>query len=169
MPIHLLWGDDSAARDRAVAALIEDAIDPNWSSINLSRLDGSEGGQALQALEEARTPPFGAGMRVVLLQRSPFCNACPSELADRFESALELIPESTQLVLTNPAKPDGRLRTTKALQKRVKQGFACEQKFQLPAIWDGAGQRQLVERTAADLNVNIESDAVSALVDALKL
>jgi DNA polymerase-3 subunit delta len=106
-------------------------------------------------------------MRVVLLQRSPFCNACPSELADRFEAALELIPDSTQLVLTNPAKPDGRLRTTKALQKRVKQGLANEQKFQLPAIWDGAGQRQLVERTAADLNVDMEADAVSALVDAI--
>ena len=86
------------------------------------------------------------------MQRSPFCNACPSELADRFESALELIPDSTQLVLTNPAKPDGRLRTTKALQKRVKQGLDSEQKFQLPAIWDGAGQRQLVERTAAELS-----------------
>ncbi len=61
MPIHLLWGDDSAARDRAVATLIEEAIDPNWSSINLSRLDGNEAGQAQQALEEARTPPFGAG------------------------------------------------------------------------------------------------------------
>ena len=78
MPIHLFWGDDSAARDRAVASLIEASIDPTWSSVNLSRLDGSETGQAEQALEEARTPPFGAGMRVVLLQRSPFCNACKS-------------------------------------------------------------------------------------------
>ena len=48
MPIHLLWGDDSAARDRAVAALSDKAIDPTWSSINLSRLDGNEAGQALQ-------------------------------------------------------------------------------------------------------------------------
>ena len=70
-------------------------------------------------------------------------------------------------MLTNPAKPDGRLRTTKALQKRVKQGLASEQKFQLPAIWDGAGQRQLVERTAAELNLSMEADAVSALVDAI--
>ena len=70
-------------------------------------------------------------------------------------------------MLTNPAKPDGRLRTTKALQKRVKQGLASEQKFQLPAIWDGAGQRQLVERTATDLNLSMEAEAVSALVDAI--
>ncbi len=167
MPIHLFWGDDSAARDRAVASLIEASIDPTWSSVNLSRLDGSETGQAEQALEEARTPPFGAGMRVVLLQRSPFCNACPSELADRFEATLDLIPDSTQLVLTNPTKPDGRLRTTKAVQKRVKKGLASEQKFQLPAIWDGNGQRQLVERTAEELGVKLESEAVSALVDAI--
>merc|ERR1711934_1319041 len=108
-----------------------------------------------QALDEVRTPPFAAGERLVLLQRSPFCNACPADLADRFESALTLIPDNSHLVLVNPAKRDGRLRTTKALQKRVKQGLASEQKFQLPAIWDGAGQRQLVERTAAELNLSM--------------
>ena len=107
MPIQLLWGDDSAALERAIQAVIETSVDPTWASVNVSRLDGSESSQARQALEEARTPPFGAGSRVVLLQRSPFCNACPSELADRFEAALDDIPDSTQLLLCNPAKPDG--------------------------------------------------------------
>ena len=79
MPIHLIWGDDAAARDRAINALIERVVDPSWSSLNLSRLDGADSGQSLQALEEARTPPLAAGERVVLLQRSPFCNACPAE------------------------------------------------------------------------------------------
>ena len=113
MPIHLLWGDDAAARDRAIDALIGQVVDPSWSSLNLSRLDGDDAAQAMQALEEARTPPFATGERMVLLQRSPFCNGCPSELADRFEAALELIPDTSHLVLVNPAKPDGRLRTTK--------------------------------------------------------
>ncbi len=167
MPIHLLWGDDSAARDRAIAALIEKAIDPTWSSINLSRLDGSEAGQAQQALEEARTPPFGGGMRVVLLQRSPFCNACPSDLADRFEAILELIPASTHLILSNPAKPDGRLRTTKKLQKRIKQGLDLEQGFPLPTAWDGNGQRLLVRRTAEALSLTLEPDAIDALLEAI--
>lgn len=167
MPIHLLWGDDTAARDRAIEALIQRVLDPAWSSINLSRLDGAETGQASQALDEARTPPFGAGDRLVLLQRSPFCNACPAELADRFESALELIAESTHLVLVNSSKPDGRLRTTKALQKRIKKGLDQEQRFQLPAIWDGAGQRQLVQRTADAVGLNLEEEAIDALVDAI--
>ena len=167
MPIHLLWGDDSAALERAINSLIADVVDPAWSSINLSRLDGAETGQAQQALEEARTPPFGGGCRLVLLQRSPFCNACPSELADRFEAAVPLIPDGSHLLLVNPAKPDGRLRTTKALLKLMKAGMASEQSFQLPAVWDGAGQRQLVERTAAELKLRLEADAVDALIEAI--
>ena len=167
MPIHLIWGDDAAARDRAIDALIKTLVDPAWSSINLSRLDGAEAGQAAQALDEARTPPFASGGRVVLLQRSPFCNACPSELADRFEASLELLADNAHLLLVNPAKPDGRLRTTKALQKRIKQGLDHEQRFQLPAVWDGAGQRQLVERTAEALGLQLENDAIDPLVEAI--
>ena len=167
MPIHLIWGDDAAARDRAIQGLIESVVDPSWSSLNLSRLDGSESGQAAQALDEVRTPPFAAGERLVLLQRSPFCNACPADLADRFESALRLIPDNSHLVLVNPAKPDGRLRTTKALQKRIKQGLDHEKKFPLPAVWDGVGQRQLVQRTADALNLTLDADAIDALVDAI--
>ena len=167
MPIHLIWGDDAAARDRALQGLIDQVIDPSWSSINLSRLDGAEAGQPAQALEDVRTPPFGGGDRVVLLQRSPFCNGCPSELADRFEAALDLIPDSSHLVLVNPAKPDGRLRTTKALQKRIKSGLDQEQSFPLPAAWDGSGQRQLVQRTAEALGLKVEPDAIDALVEAI--
>lgn len=167
MPIQLLWGDDSAALERAIQAVIDSALDPAWASVNLSRLDGSDSGQARQALEEARTPPFGSGARVVLLQRSPFCNGCPSELADRFEASIDTIPDSTELLLCNPNKPDGRLRTTKALQKRVKAGQAKELSFKLPAVWDGAGQRQLVERTASELKLSLEPKAVDALIDAI--
>ena len=167
MPIHLIWGDDAAAQEHAIESLISEVIDPAWSSINLSRLDGADSGQATQALEEARTPPFGGGDRIVLLQRSPFCNACPNELADRFENALELIPATSHLVLCNPNKPDGRLRTTKALQKLVKLKQAHEKSFALPAIWDGAGQRELVERTSRDLGLQLEPEATTALVEAI--
>ncbi|MFM2159058.1 MAG: polymerase subunit delta, partial [Cyanobacteriota bacterium] len=136
MPIHLFWGDDEAARTRAVEALIAERTDPAWQSINLSRLDGGDPAQAARALEEARTPPFGAGDRVVLLQRSPLCSQCPAELAAQLEAALELIPDDCHLLLVSSNKPDARLRTTKALQKLVKTGAASERSYLLPAIWD---------------------------------
>lgn len=167
MPIHLYWGDDEAARQRAIDGLVAELIDPAWSSINLSRLDGNDSGQAAQALGEARTPPLGGGARVVVLQRSPFCNQCPADLADQWEANLELVPGQCHLVLVNPGKPDARLRTTKGLQKLIKAGAAFEKSFQLPAIWDGAGQVELVERTARDLAISIEPAAAEALSEAI--
>ncbi|MEB3234682.1 MAG: DNA polymerase III subunit delta [Cyanobacteriota bacterium] len=167
MPVHLIWGDDEAARNRAVELLIADTLDPTWASINLSRLDGNDPAQAAQALDEARTPPFGGGGRVVVVQRSPFCNQCPAELAAQLEANLELIADDCHLLLVNPAKPDARLRTTKALQQLIKSGRAKEQSFALPAIWDGAGQLELVMRTAAGLGLTLERAAAEALSDAI--
>ncbi|MEA5415436.1 DNA polymerase III subunit delta, partial [Synechococcus sp. BA-132 BA5] len=55
MPIHLYWGDDEAARQRALTAQLEALVDPAWAAINLSRLDGGDPAQAARALAEART------------------------------------------------------------------------------------------------------------------
>ena len=162
MPIHLFWGDDEAARNRAVDALIQQVCDPSWQSINLTRLDGNDQGQAAQALAEARTPPLGAGDRVVLLQRSPFCNQCPADLASQLEANLGQIPDHCHLVLVNGAKPDARLRTTKALK-----GVAEERSFNLPAVWDGAGQVELASRTAREMGLAIEQAAAEALAEAI--
>jgi DNA polymerase-3 subunit delta len=167
MPIHLLWGDDEAARNRAVEALVHAQLDPSWASLNLSRLDGQDASQAAQALEEARTPPFGSGSRVVVLQRSPFCSQCPAELAEGFEASLAQVADGCHLLLVSTGKPDARLRTTKALQKLVKAGLASEQSFALPAIWDGAGQVELVERTARELGLSLEPAAAEALAEAI--
>ncbi|MEN9767384.1 MAG: polymerase subunit delta [Cyanobacteriota bacterium] len=167
MPIHLFWGDDEAARNRAVDALVSTKVDPAWQSINLSRLDGNDSNQASQALEDARTAPFGSGDRVIVLQRSPFCNQCPTELAEQLEASLTLIPEQCHLVLVNAGKPDARLRTTKALQKLIKAGEATERSFQLPAVWDGAGQVELVQRTAEELGLSLQRSAAEALSDAI--
>jgi len=167
MPIHLFWGDDEAARNRAVEALITAKLDPSWAAINLSRLDGSDADQAAAALAEARTPPLGSGSRVVLLQRSPFCNQCPAELAAQLEANLALISPDCHLLLVNSAKPDARLRTTKALQQLIKAGEAHEQSFALPAIWDGAGQVELVARTARELGLALEPAAAEALAEAI--
>jgi len=162
MPIHLLWGDDEAARNRAVEALVATLADPAWASINVSRLDGNDPVQAARALEEARTPPFGAGSRVVVLQRSPYCQACPTELAALLEANLALIPPDCHLLLCSPGKPDARLRTTKALRQ-----LAEEQSFVLPALWDGEGLLDLTRRTASELGLKLTADAAEALTEAI--
>lgn len=162
MPIHLYWGDDEAARQRALADRIEALVDPAWASINLSRLDGADAVQAARALEEARTPPFGAGARVVVVQRSPFCQACPAELAAQLEASVALIPDDCHLFLVSDGKPDARLRTTKRLRT-----LAEEHAFTLPPVWDGAGQIERVESAARDRGLTLAPAAAEALAEAI--
>jgi DNA polymerase-3 subunit delta len=160
MPIHLYWGDDQAALDRAIQSLIDQVVDPAWQSLNLSRLDGSNSAEAAQALSEARTAPFGAGDRLVLLQNSPFCHTCPAELSAQLEPSLNLIPSNCHLLLINGNKPDARLRSTKALK-----AVAIEKSFALPAIWDGAGQLDLVLNAAHGMGLQIRPQAAEALAE----
>ena len=111
MPIHLLWGDDEAARSRAVEALVAERTDPAWQSINLARLDGNDAAQASQALEEARTPPFGGGDRVCLgkalaeleirLMAVGLLRQCQLQLVPNQDLSLALIP--------SPSPRDGLL------------------------------------------------------------
>ncbi len=162
MPIHLYWGDDEAARHRALADRIEALVDPAWASINLSRLDGADAVQAARALEEARTPPFGAGARVVVVQRSPFCQACPAELAAQLEASVALIPDDCHLFLVSDGKPDARLRTTKRLRT-----LAEEHAFTLPPVWDGAGQIERVESAARARGLTLAPAAAEALAEAI--
>lgn len=160
MPIHLYWGDNSSAREGAVQELIDAVVEPAWQSMNLSRLDGSSIEQAAQALNEARTAPFGSGGRVVLLVKSPFCEHCSTDLAVQLVETLELIPGNTHLLLVSRSKPDARLKTTKALRKT-----AIEKSFPLPAIWDEKGQIELTKQTAKALGVKLEDSAAQILAE----
>jgi DNA polymerase-3 subunit delta len=160
MPVHLYWGDDGAALQRAVDDLIAASLDPAWAGLNLSRFDGADPARAAEALEAVREAPLGGGHRVVVVQRSPFCHACPADLARLLEAGLPCIPDSGHLVLCRESRPDARLRTTKALR-----AIAEERSFQRPAAWDETGQLAAVTGTAEALGVRLEPAAAEALMD----
>ncbi len=167
MPIHLIWGDDSAGKENYINTLIKTTVDPSWISINLSRLEGTNPEQAIQALEEARTPPLGSGCKIIWLNNSPFCNGCTNELAILFEETLKLISVQNHLLLSNHKKPDGRLKPTKALQKLIKSKCCIEKSFVLPAAWDKQGQQELIKRIAKEIGLQMESDVIEELIDAI--
>ena len=75
MPIQLIWGDDYEACNREIEEIIANVIDPVWKSFNFSQIDGNDQKQSFRALEEVQSSPFGNGGRVVIVRRSPFCNA----------------------------------------------------------------------------------------------
>ncbi|WP_269609086.1 DNA polymerase III subunit delta [Prochlorococcus marinus] len=168
MPIHLIWGDDYEASNREIKEIIEKVIDPVWKSFNYSQIDGNDPKQNFRALEEVQSAPLGSGGRIVLVRRSPFCNGCSLELAEKLEQAIKLIPDNTHLILNNSNKPDKRLKTTKSIQKSIQlNSFSKEKSFILPLPWDINGQRNLVKNNLHRLNLKMNHETIDLIVESI--
>ena len=168
MPIHLIWGDDYEASNGEIEEIIQKVIDPAWKSFNHSQLDGNDPKQSLRALEEVQSAPLGSGGRVVLVRRSPFCNGCSIELANKLEQVIKLIPNDTYLILNNSNKPDKRLKTTKLIEKSIQSNsFSKEKSFLLPLPWDVNGQRNLVKNILYKLNLTMNHETIDLIVESI--
>ncbi len=168
MPIHLIWGDDYEACNREIEETIQTVIDPSWKSFNYSQIDGNDQKQNFRALEEVQSSPLGSGGRVVLVRRSPFCNGCSIELANKLEQAIKLIPNNTYLILNNSNKPDKRLKTTKLIQKSIQSNsFSKEKSCLLPLPWDINGQRNLVKNILYQLNLQMNHETIDLIVESI--
>ncbi len=125
MSIHVYWGKDDFARDRAVLALKEKTLNPDWAGFNFDRIPADQPDGALAALTQAMTPPFGLGQRLVWLVDPPFFQQCPEGVSEELARSLPQIPDTTVLVMTHTTKPNGRLKSTKLLQQHAEiQEFA---------------------------------------------
>ena len=168
MPIHLIWGDDYEACNREIEEIIQTVIDPSWKSFNYSQIDGNDQKQNFRALEEVQSAPLGSGGRVVLVRRSPFCNGCSIELANKLQQTIKLIPNNTYLILNNSNKPDKRLKTTKLIEKSIQSNsFSKEKSFLLPLPWDINGQRNLVKNILYKLNLKMNHEAIDLIVECI--
>ena len=168
MPIHLIWGDDYEASNREIEEIINTVIDPSWKSFNYSQIDGNDPKQNLRALEEVQSAPLGNGGRVIVVRRSPFCNGCSIELANRLEQAIKLIPDNTHLILNNLNKPDKRLKTTKLIDKNIHSNpLSKEKSFTLPLPWDINGQRNLVKNILFKLNLKMNHETIDLVVESI--
>ena len=168
MPIQLIWGDDYEACNREIEEIIQTVIDPSWKSFNYSQIDGNDQKQNFRALEEVQSAPLGSGGRVVLVRRSPFCNGCSIELANKLQQTIKLIPNNTYLILNNSNKPDKRLKTTKLIEKSIQSNsFSKEKSFLLPLPWDINGQRNLVKNILYKLNLKMNHEAIDLIVECI--
>ncbi|HEY9633404.1 MAG TPA: DNA polymerase III subunit delta [Coleofasciculaceae cyanobacterium] len=138
MTIYLYWGEDDFAITQAVRELREDVLDPSWVSFNYDRISPDQPDAIIQGLNQAMTPPFGVGGRLVWLVETTVCQQCSENLLSELERTLPLIPEESILLLTTRHRPDGRLKSTKLLQKH-----AHIREFSVISPWK---TEQLVER-----------------------
>jgi DNA polymerase-3 subunit delta len=162
MPIYLYWGDDEFALNRAVAALRDRMLDPQWADFNYDKIPPDYPDAIAQGLNLAMTPPFGAEHRLVWLVETTLCQRCPDDLLRDLERTLPYLPETSVLLLTTSPKPDGRLKSTKLLQKHAE-----IREFPTISPWKTDQLLQHVRSATQEVGVKLTNNAIQLLVESV--
>jgi DNA polymerase III subunit delta len=162
MTVILYWGDDDFAIAKAVNAIQKSAIDPAWKSFNYEKITPDREDATISALDAAMTPPFGAGKRLVWLVDTTLMQQCSESLLAELDRTLPQVPDTTVLLLTSKNKPDGRLKSTKTIQK-----YANVQEFSLIPPWKTEELSQRVQIVAKELGLKITPDAIQLLAESV--
>jgi len=162
MTVILYWGDDDFAIAKAVSTIQAAAIDPAWVSFNFEKITPDREDAAINALDSAMTPPFGMGKRLVWLADTTLMQQCSEQLLAELERTLPQVPATTILLLTSKNKPDGRLKSTKIIQK-----YANVQEFSLIPPWKTEELSQRVQIVAKELGLKLTSDAIQLLAESV--
>ncbi len=160
MPIYLYWGEDDFAIQQAVGKLRETVLDPQWASFNYDKISPEQPDAAIQALNQAMTPTFGAGQRLVWLVDTTITQHCSEDLLAELQRTLPVLPKSSVLLMTCRSKPDGRLKSTKLLQNH-----ADVREFSPIPPWKTDQIVQQVKQAAQEVGVKLTPDAIELLAD----
>ncbi|MDM9381187.1 DNA polymerase III subunit delta [Chlorogloeopsis sp. ULAP01] len=163
MPIYVYWGEDDFAIEKAITALRDRILDPLWTTFNYTAFPPEQSDAVIAGLNQAMTPPFGAGGRLVWLVNSTLCQHCPENVLSELTRTLPIIPEDSFLLLTSRSKPDERLKSTKLLKK-----FATEfREFSLIPPWKTELLLQSVQQAAQVVGVKLTPEAAQMLAEAV--
>ncbi len=167
MPIKILWGNDLNTCNNFIQELIEKKVSKDWQEINVSNFNGEEDNQVLRAFDESLTPPFGDGSRIIILKNNPIFSVKNEVLINKFQKIYQNIPNNTLLILQNIKKPDSRLKSTKFIQKLIKQNLVIEKSFSLPDIWDYEGQKRFIESAAKKMNLILDNGSAELIINSV--
>jgi DNA polymerase-3 subunit delta len=162
MPIYLYWGENEFTLQKAVASLRDRVLDPQWVSFNYTQIPPDKPDAVIQGLNQALTPPFGAGNRLVWLMQTTLCQNCPEDLLTELNRTLPVIPETCVLLLTSRTKPDGRLKSTQLLQK-----YAQIREFSLIPPWKTEQIIQQVQQAAQEVGVKLTRKSVELVAESV--
>ena len=137
-------------------------VDPAWESFNFEKIPPDREDALPAALAQAVTPPFGAGDRLVWLADTVLAQRCPDDWLRELERTLSQIPDNAILLLTSRGKPDGRLKSSKLLQKSGQ-----IQEFSPIPPWKTEELLQQVKQVARTVGVKIQPDAAELLANAV--
>ncbi|HEY9767325.1 MAG TPA: DNA polymerase III subunit delta [Coleofasciculaceae cyanobacterium] len=163
MPVYLYWGEDDFAIAQAIEKLQNKVLDPNWLQFNYHKLEGDRPQAIIEGLNQAMTPIFGMGERLVWLVDTNICQQKPAaDTLVELERTLKAIPATSHLLLTTSNKPDGRLGSTKLLRK-----YGQVKDFSLIPPWQTELIAAQVREVAQILKLKLTSKAIALLTESV--
>lgn len=162
MGIYFYWGEDGFAISQAVKSLKQKTLDPMWESFNFDKFLPDQSDAIVQALNQAMTPPFGSGNRLVWLAETTLAQRCPEEVLSELDRTFSALPDTTTLLLTSSTKPDGRLKSTKLIQTH-----ATIEEFSLIPPWKTELISKQVQRVAQELDLKLTQNAIDYITEAV--
>lgn len=162
MPVYLYWGEDDYRLAQAVKVLRDRVLDPNWASFNYDKITTEQADAVIQGLNQAMTPIFGSGGRLVWLVNTTLCQHCSEDLLVELQRTLTALPKTSHLLLTTQTKPDGRSKSTKLLQQ-----YAEIREFSTIAPWKTGQLVQEVKQAARQVGVRLTPDAIELLAQSI--
>ncbi|MDJ0843442.1 DNA polymerase III subunit delta [Crocosphaera sp.] len=162
MGIYFFWGEDDFAIAQRVQRLRETILDPNWIQFNYHQISGEEPSNTLDALNQAMTPVFGMGGRLVWVVDTSICQQCPDDILTQLQRILPAIPDNSYLLFTTSKKPDKRLKSTKLIQQ-----YAEVQEYSPIPPWKTDELIKKVKQVAQEIGVKLTPNAVELLADSV--
>jgi DNA polymerase III subunit delta len=162
MPTYFYWGDDEYQIIQATKKLENSSIDPMWRDFNFFKIVAASDPQIIEGLNQASTSPFGMGNRMTWLAETSIAQRSSEVVLAELERTLAHLPSESYLLFTATNKPDGRLKSTKLLQK-----FATIQEFSSIPVWKPELIAQLVRSSATDIGLQLTPDGVDLLVSSI--
>ncbi|MDB9429295.1 DNA polymerase III subunit delta [Microcystis aeruginosa CS-555/01A07] len=162
MPTIFYWGEDEFAINQAVKNLQVKLLDPNWIQFNYDKINGDRNEAIIEALNQAMTPVFGMGNRLVWLADTVICQQCSEDIFKELQRTLPNLPENSYLLLTSAKKPDSRLKSSKFIQNQAE-----VKEFELIPPWKVEEIAQRVREIAKEVGVKLTPDAIELLAESV--
>jgi len=162
MPAYFFWGDDEFRLQEAIHTLRHETLDTDWASFNYDVIPPEANNGPIEALNQAMTPPFGLGQRLVWLQNTSLGQRCSDDLLTELERTLPNLPDTSVLLLTSPNKPDGRGKFARLFKK-----YGEIREFATIPPWKTDQIRRQVETVARERHISLAPETIDLLVEAV--
>jgi DNA polymerase-3 subunit delta len=162
MPTYLYWGEDEFQIAQAVQKLHHALLDPSWLDFNFVKITAMADEQIIDGLNYSATPPFGSGDRLTWLANTTITQKCSDAVRFELDRTLANLPPNSHLLFTTSNKPDGRLKSTKLLQK-----YATVKEFSPIPPWKTDAIVTFIQKTAQTYKLELTEAGLELMAEAV--